>query len=251
MTVDALRSHLTALELAARFDGRAYPEGLEPVPRALVGQGFFPGGDGLWRDADPEALRRPSPYTFPVGGIMFLGNDFGTLARFPKSGLYENVPTWRWLRERLDHAGLPGWLGFYTNAYLGLRSDRSALAHPMDHPGYRAACAEYLAVQLRIQMPKLVVVLGGRPAGLLGPLIGLSDMQIGQVQPGRFEEKCLWVLSVSHPYSDLGKSPVQRAAEGALLKRSWSEAQRCDPAVRCSATIAARTASIGDLMPPV
>lgn len=225
MSVDVLRKYLTALEAERRFNGRAYPEGLEQFPRILPGQGFFPGGDGLWRDPDCEGLRRSSSYAFPAGGIMFLGNDFGTLASFQKLKLHENPPTWRNLRKRLDLAGIPGSLGFYTNGYLGLRSDRSALAHPIDHPGYRALCTEYLMHQIRTQMPRLIVVLGSRPAGLLGPLIGLSDLQIGQAQLGRFEEKSLWILPVSHPYSDLRKSPVQLAEEGVRLATAWSKAQ--------------------------
>ncbi len=227
MSVDLLRSHLTALEAEGRFGGRAYPEGQEPFPRTLVGQGFFPGGDGLWRDPDPVALRQPSPYAFPVRGIMFLGHDFGTLKTFRTRKLHENPITWRCLRQRLGRAGIPGWLGFYTNAYLGLRSDRPALADPMDHPGYSAACAEYLAFQIRTQRPKLIVVLGPKPAGLLGPLIGLPQLQIRLAQPGRFGEKSLWVLRVDHPFSDLGKSPAQREAEGALLAKAWSKAQHC------------------------
>ena len=72
VTMDLLRRDLAKLEAEARFQGRSYPEGIEPFPRTLVGQGFFPGGDGLWRNADPAALGRPSPHTFPENGIMFL-----------------------------------------------------------------------------------------------------------------------------------------------------------------------------------
>ncbi len=224
MSVDYLRHHLNALEAEGRFGGRAYPEGLERFPRTLVGQGFFPGGDGLWRDVGPTTLRQPSPYAFPTGGIMFLGNDFGTLESFQRLNLHENPPTWRWLRQRLDHARIPGWLGFYTNAYLGLRTDRAALAHPVDHPGYSAACAEYLALQIRTQMPKLIVVLGERPARLLGPLVGLKNFEIGAAKPGHFDATSILTLRVSHPYSDVGKSSVQRAEEGMLLAKAWGKA---------------------------
>lgn len=89
MTVDLLRRDLARLEATARFQGRSCPEGIEPFPRTLIGQGFFPGGDGLWRDAGPEALKRPSPNPFPENGIMFLGNDFGTLAGFQRLSFHE------------------------------------------------------------------------------------------------------------------------------------------------------------------
>ena len=221
MSVEALFARLAAFEAEGRFGGRAYPEGMEPFPRTLAGQGFFPGGDGLWREDDFAALRHPSPYAFPVGGIMFLGNDFGTLKGFQKLKLHENPPTWRWLRQRLQHAKVPGQLGFYTNAYLGLRTDRPALAQPMIDSDYASACAAYLAFQIRTQLPRLIVVLGSRPAGLLGHLVGLQTLPTGKAQQGCFEGRSLWVIQVSHPYSDVGKSPTERAVEGALIGTAW------------------------------
>ena len=112
MSSDVLRKHLNAIEAEKRFNGKAYPEGLEPFPRTLVGQGFFPGGDGLWRDADQSSLREPSRYAFPYCGIMFLGNDFGTLESFQKLQLHENPPTWWRLRQRLELHKFPERLAF-------------------------------------------------------------------------------------------------------------------------------------------
>jgi hypothetical protein len=59
------------------------------------------GGDGLWRD--DSRIKLSSTSLFPVGGIMFLGNDFGTLETFKKTLRtgYENVLTWRNLKRRL------------------------------------------------------------------------------------------------------------------------------------------------------
>ena len=225
MSSDLLRKQLNAMEAEKRFNDKAYPKGLARFPRTLVGQGFFPGGDGLWRNADQSSLRQPSRHAFPYRGIMFLGNDFDTLASFQKLRLHENPPTWWRLRQRLESADTPGEIGFYTNAYLGLRSDRSALAHPIDHTTFNAFCAEYLALQIRAQTPRLVVVFGPRPARLLCPLIGLSDLQTEHMQLGHFEESSIWALLVSHPYSDLSKSPAQRVADGLLLGKAWRQAQ--------------------------
>jgi hypothetical protein len=74
---------------------------MSPFPFKLLGQGFFPGGDGLWRD--DSALDQQSSGVLPIGGIVFLGNDFGTLTTYQKlrSKGFENPPTWRRLKERI------------------------------------------------------------------------------------------------------------------------------------------------------
>jgi hypothetical protein len=77
--VRLLRDKIDQLEQERRFEGN-YPKGMARFPGKLTGQGFFPGGDGLWRDD----VQGPSTSPFPVGGIMFLGNDFGTLESFKK-----------------------------------------------------------------------------------------------------------------------------------------------------------------------
>lgn len=45
-----------------------YPSGAIPVPEAIAGTAFFPGGHGLWMEEGAPS--------FPVGGIMVLGHDF-------------------------------------------------------------------------------------------------------------------------------------------------------------------------------
>ena len=169
--MNALRQELTKLEESVCYPGGAYPTGLIAFPFTLTGQGFFPGGDGLWRDDNPKAIRTVSPNTFPHNGIMFLGNDFGTLTSFEKLRDFENPPTWRYLKQRLHHASIPGAMGFYTNAYLGLRTDRDALARAIEHPTYRRFCADFLAIQIAYQAPRLIVTFGTRPAELLSTVL--------------------------------------------------------------------------------
>lgn len=129
----------------------------------LTGQGFFPGGDGLWRGDSRIKLNSTSP--FPVGGIMFLGNDFGTLQTFDKTLRtgYENVLTWRNLKRRLIAAEISGDVGFYTNAVLGLRTDKKALDY-LDwsyHPYFCQFCGDFLRLKLEAMRP--------RPAGRSWP----------------------------------------------------------------------------------
>lgn len=225
MGVSFLRSEVARLESAALFGGRPYPNGIEPFPATLPGQGFFPGGDGLWRDAASTALRLPSPNAFPLNGIMFLGNDFGTLAQFRRLKTHENPVTWRMLRQRLAIAGIPGKLGFFTNAYLGLRSDRAAIDDPIEDPDFSELCANFLKVQISHQSPKLIVVLGPRPTMLFDKAFGLPERPVGTTQKVACGGLVVTVVTVKHPYCDQFKrEPLHSQTEGRTLQSAWADA---------------------------
>ena len=224
--INVLFNRLKSMEESNRFSGNAYPAGMEPFPKKLLGQGFFPGGDGLWRNDDHASMRSPSPYPFPLNGIMFLGNDFGSKSGFEKLKLHENPPTWRHLRVRLAHGNIAGQLGFYTNAYLGLRNDRSALANPISMTEYDTFCKEFLGFQIQTQAPRLIVVLGDRPAGLLHQVVQFSSVSIGEPVKGQFQNLTPTVVTVSHPYSDLNKSDAAKVKEGNVLARAWELASK-------------------------
>jgi hypothetical protein len=115
------------MEREMRFDGKSYPRGMCRFPFRLIGQGFFPGGDGLWRDDGELGIEKSAD--LPRNGAVFIGNDFGTLSSYLKLRRrgYENVPTWRHIKSRVRNAGIPHERTFFTNAILGLRNDGSAL----------------------------------------------------------------------------------------------------------------------------
>ena len=96
--IQLLWDRINQMEHECLFNGMPYPEGMTAFPDRLTGQGFFPGGDGLWRD--DAHLNEASRCAVPIGGIMFLGNDFGTLSSFQQAIRrgYENPPTWRNLK---------------------------------------------------------------------------------------------------------------------------------------------------------
>jgi hypothetical protein len=240
--VQALWGRIYKMEQERRFNGRSYPEGMAPFPFQLTGQGFFPGGDGLWRGE--SQLLTPSQCQMPVNGIMFLGNDFGNLQSFEKllGKGYENPPTWRNLRSRLTRAGIPGELGFYTNALLGLRTVNKAL-DVMDwtsSPDFLRFCREFLDFQIETVRPRLVVVLGPKaketvcsafPTSIIPTLARWKGRDLNMmsaddaVQQGEWNGLKLTILLTSQPYSDLSKSDALKAEDGRRLAQAWSIAQ--------------------------
>ena len=66
-------------ELVQQFD--AFPNGVTSIPKQLQGTSFFPAGVGLLVEKRGTELPR-----FPVGGIMVLAHDWGTVGDFE---LYE------------------------------------------------------------------------------------------------------------------------------------------------------------------
>ena len=222
--IEVLFERLREMEASKRFNGSSYPSELVPFPRRLVGQGFFPGGNGLWRSDEPAKMRAPSTCQFPENGIMFLGNDFGSVFGFSRLKLHENPPTWRHLRVRLRHANIDGEIGFYTNAFLGLRNDRNALAHPINDKQYDQFCGEFLEFQILTQRPKLIVILGERPNTLFRQVVSCNFASVGTVAKASLGSLLTNVITVSHPYSDLNKSDNEKLSEGLILSRAWQSA---------------------------
>jgi hypothetical protein len=149
-------------------ENEEYPDGVLPVPTAIQGTAFFPGGHGLWmEDGEP---------TFPEGGIMVLGHDFHSVTEYVRSrerGKEDlNAPTWRNLRRLLTEAEVPLQHCFFTNFFMGLR-EGEATTGPF--PGRKdldfvQRCAAFFLHQLRAQQPRAVVVLGSEVPSLIAPL---------------------------------------------------------------------------------
>lgn len=186
---------------AALKQVRPYEGGMVEVPRPLPGCGFFPGGDGLWK---PEGATQRPP--LPVGGIMILGNNFQCEANFAALALAgtedrQRDATWRNLLTLLATEGIDPAQCFFTNAFMGLveGSDAMATVPAMRNPGFVGRCRAFLAEQLRLLQPRLVLVLGTKVPDFLAPL-----------------------------------SPATRHWEGA---RSWSAIDRQDGALATGATL--------------
>jgi hypothetical protein len=192
-----------------------YPTGVLAVREPIPGIAFFPGGYGLWR----HDTSRPLP-PMPIGGIMVLGHDFhsecgyeASLARGRESA---SQPTWRQLRNLFDVVGIDPSQCFFTNIYMGLRA---GVATTGPFPGRKDQrfvehCRRFLAEQLRVQRPSLILTLGIYVPSFLGLLssdlsvwtqgAGLKYLdRVGPVRTGvRFElEPTLvaTVVALTHP----------------------------------------------------
>ncbi|PYS46692.1 MAG: hypothetical protein DMG13_29440 [Acidobacteria bacterium] len=98
-----------------------YPPGVEPVSERIRGTAFFPGGHGLWMP-DPMI----GPPDMPIGKVMVVGQDFHSLRNYKESlslGCSIRNATWRNLLPLLKAAGIRPNDCFFTNAYMGVRSD--------------------------------------------------------------------------------------------------------------------------------
>lgn len=145
-----------------------HPDGVLPVPTAIQGTAFFPGGHGLWmEDGEP---------TFPVGGIMVLGHDFHSVTEYVRSrerGKEDlNAPTWRNLRRLLVEAEVLPQQCFFTNFFMGLR-DGEVTTGPFPgrkKPDFVKRCSDFFLHQLSIQRPRALVVLGSEVPSLIAPL---------------------------------------------------------------------------------
>ena len=188
--VAVLWAELRRLEQQRRFEGNPYPNGMCPFPFRLTGQGFFPGGDGLWRD--PGSVALPSAGKIETHGVVFLGNDFGTLRQYEKYRVrgYEDPWTWKNVKRRVMEADIPVSSTFFTNAVIGLRSEGTALQerHWSRDKAFFDLCGDFLHFQLSELKPNLLVVLGPKAREAFDAL-------------GKHQFKAE-VLYAPHPYPD-------------------------------------------------
>lgn len=227
VSVGSLWDRLLSMEAEKRFDGRPYPAGMSSFPFRLKGQGFFPGGDGLWREDDQ--LAQASSGMVPLGGIIFLGYDFGTVRSFEKLRKkgYENPLTWKHVKQRVKRADLASSVMFFTNAVMGLRDAGTALEKKNwdATPKFRAFCGEFLVYQVEITKPRLVVVMGPDSRKTV------ECLAVGKtVAPGRFPKmqignQLVTVYFSTHPYGDFNFDDGRKNRDAIELRDAWERAQ--------------------------
>lgn len=151
--IDYLFSKLPSVE--------PYPAGVCAVNGHVAGIGFFPGGDGLWKEA-MASIRLP----MPVGEIMILGHNFDSEAGFRKSvergSESLQAPTWRNLLNLLQTARIQPHSCFFTNVYMGLIAEGSNTGRfpGAKDPVFVARCLDFLEEQIAVLRPAIILSLG-------------------------------------------------------------------------------------------
>jgi hypothetical protein len=215
------------MENERRFRGDSYPKGMCAFPFNLVGQGFFPGGDGLWRDEGE--LASTSTGALPIGGSVFLGNDFGTLSTYSRlrSKGYENPPTWKNLKQRIRRAKIPERESFFTNAVMGLRSEVSDKAlHKRfwnTNPEFADFCREFLTFQIETVQPRLIVVMGPSARSTTLSLLGGSNDNGAAMLPRTIGCHAAMIHFTSHPYGDFNFREERKTADALRLRSAWDK----------------------------
>lgn len=229
-----------------------YSPGTEAVPERMSGTAFFPGGSGLWRPARGDSLPE-----MPVGGAMLIGQDFDTKViydRLKEKGEETRSPTWRSLLELLEDASISPKDCFFTNAWMGLRSNGPSTgpyAGSLD-AGFTARCTAFLACQLATQRPRLIVTLGKQSPQMLMKLSrplsrtwqafdkfsDIDSKNAGMVPIVRFdspvglEANIVALVHPCHHYlnvknrrftSNGGETLVGHEAEVAMLRAGWAQ----------------------------
>jgi uracil-DNA glycosylase len=124
--------------------------------------GFFPLG---WGILDENNKREETLPTTEVkeGGVMILGNDFGTVSYVEKAvkGFGETgSPTILNLQKKFN---INVNKTFFTNFYLGIRTHENATMKQRVEElsvAYKKLCYEFFIKQLELIKPKLVICLG-------------------------------------------------------------------------------------------
>ncbi len=125
----------------------------------IAGTAVFPGGTGLWRGG---ANGGPMPLLFPDHPIMLVAHNFDSVEAFHQAIAAKgevNNRFWDTLLGFLESADVKPEECFFTNILMGLKP--GSASGPIPHSdGYQQECLRFLAAQVEIVKPKIVVTLG-------------------------------------------------------------------------------------------
>ena len=140
-----------------------YPaHAVERADAFALGTAFFPVGAGLWRPGTTLGQR-------PIVIVAHIFDGPSYRYALGPGGGNERVSgnrTWLGLRKVLDLAEIDIESCFLTNALMGIKTGRATGA-VRGGRAYRSQCAAFLARQLQVLAPRLVVSLGVHAMTLL------------------------------------------------------------------------------------
>jgi uracil-DNA glycosylase len=155
----------------------------------IRGTAFFPGGSGLWRGSNPFGQL---PDFFPEAPLMIIGHNFDSIAAHATSmdrGGEAQSLFWRILLAYLSAAAIRPDRCFFTNALMGLKHG-SAVGSMPAVAAYHDQCQAYLARQIEIVNPSMIVTLGQKARGRVAKL-GTRHQLINLLHPSARELKPL------------------------------------------------------------
>lgn len=144
-----------------------YPADITPLRGKIGRVSFFPGGKGTYDNSDAISDK----------DIMILGQDWGNISFYSENShdtiIYpEKDATWRYLLAFLGHVKLniDPFKCFFTNAIMGARSNEVKItgrSPAFKYPEFIDACRNFFLMQIQVQQPKVILVLGINTARFL------------------------------------------------------------------------------------
>ena len=224
-----MRAKIAELEARRLFNGESYPHPIVKFPHVLTGRGFFPGGDGLWRDS--VKVSHPATVRFPIDGVLILGQDFGTKADYPPLSRPYELPsllTWKYLVPRLERAEIPPDRVFFSNGLLGLRRNGPGRGRnpALEFNEYVAMCREFLEYQIELQNPRLIIVFDSLEKSVYSPVFSRVplDLKKKRICMEEVVGRKRVLVGTQHPSSDYGvvnSNKVNYDDRCNTLKRAW------------------------------
>jgi Uracil DNA glycosylase superfamily len=148
------------------------------VPKMLPGTAAFPVSAGLIRKKGSEEIP-----AFPTHGVMFVGNDPDSVCNYKertRSGFSNGdreqpklMRYWRGVYRLLDLMTARGPMlsqsdCFFTNVYAALRDGDQNTGGSRAKSKFRDWCLEFVAAQVCIMAPRLIVIFGAEARKAFG-----------------------------------------------------------------------------------
>lgn len=202
--------------------------------------GFFPGGNGLFQGIDAV--------TFPAGGTLVLGSNFGRTSGFiNREGRLlvqdeRSNRTWKPLLHRFSKSGVSPDECFFSNAWPFLHEGASNLGPVqkwLQDLTLMESCVEFFNFTLARLHPTLIVALGTGPASFLSfvwpeavevwqgySIPCLDELPMAKVRTENQDAVCVAITHPSMPNAWRRRPPYKhREGEIRLLTQAYEQSK--------------------------